>query len=222
MSSIRIPDLFDLNCTLAADLFEGMRLPWEALARIGEYIRKRGATLSKAEFDHPTENVWIAKDAAVAETAYLKGPLIVDSGAEIRHSAYIRGNVIVGKNAVVGNSTELKNCILFDGVQVPHFNYVGDSILGAYAHMGAGAVTSNIRSDKKNIIVHGENEIHTGLRKLGAMVGNRAEVGCGSVLNPGVILGRDSIVYPASCVRGVVAEKCIFKASGEIVRRREG
>ena len=222
MATINISDLFDLNCTLSAELFFGKSLPWEVLPEIGRYIVSKGSSLSKDRFDHPCDNVWIAKDAQIASTAGISGPLIVDSGAEVRHGALIRGNVIVGKGCVVGNSTELKNCVLFDGVQVPHFNYVGDSILGARAHMGAGAIASNVRCDKMNIIVHGEGEIMTGLRKLGAMVGDRAEVGCNSVLNPGTVLGRDVIVYPLSCVRGVVEEESIYKSQHVIVRRREG
>lgn len=219
---IEIRDLFDLSKTIAAGFFEGKRYPWEGLPGLADGIRALGATLSREEYDHPDAEIWIARDAKVAPTACLNGPLIVDHGAEIRHCAFIRGSAVVGRGAVVGNSTELKNCVLFDGAQVPHFNYVGDAVLGARAHMGAGAVTSNVRSDGKNVVVHADVDIETGLRKLGAMLGDRAEVGCNSVLNPGTVLGRDCIVYPTSCVRGVVPEGHIHKADGRIVRRREG
>lgn len=214
--------LFDLAHSIARPLLERFEAPWEALACIKAYILEIGPGLDPETFDHPSEDVWIAKSAKIAPTACLDGPLIVDEGAEIRHCAFVRGSAIVGKNAVVGNSTELKNCILFDAVQVPHFNYVGDSILGYKAHTGAGAITSNVRSDKKNIVVHADSEIETGLRKFGAMLGDRAEVGCNSVLNPGSIVGRDSIVYPCSCVRGVVPENSIFKTGGKIVKRENG
>lgn len=219
--NIEIANLFDLKKTIAAELFAGKRYPWEVIPEIYDYILRLGAMLPKERFDHHAPNVWIARSASVAPTAALNGPLIVDEGAEIRHCAYIRGAVIVGKDAVVGNSTELKNCVLFDGAQAPHFNYVGDAVLGCGAHMGAGAVTSNVRSDKKNVVIHAESDFSTGLRKLGAMLGDRAEIGCNSVLNPGTIIGRDSIVYPTSCVRGVVEERHIYKKAGCIVRREE-
>lgn len=219
---IEIANLFDLSHTLAAALFEGRKYPWEALGEIRGFILELGPTLDPERFDHPSEDVWIAKDAKVAPTACLNGPLIVDEGAEIRHCAFIRGSAIVGKGAVVGNSVELKNCVLFDGVQVPHFNYVGDSVLGYKAHMGAGSVTSNVRSDKRNVVVHADGGVETGLRKLGAMLGDRAEIGCNSVLNPGSVVGRDSIVYPTSCLRGVVPERHIHKANGEVVPRTIG
>ncbi len=218
---LEIKDLFDLEHTRAASLFEGARYPWEVLGKIKGYILQLGATLSPEEFDHPAEDIWIAKDAKVAPTACLNGPLIVDSGAEIRHCAFVRGSAIVGKGAVVGNSVELKNCVLFDGVQVPHFNYVGDSVLGWKAHMGAGSVTSNVKSDKRNIVIHAGEGIETGLRKIGAMLGDRVEVGCNSVLNPGTVIGRDCIVYPTSCVRGVIPEAHIYKDAGNIVPRKE-
>ena len=221
-SDIEIKRLFDLSHTIAAPLFEGKRFPWEVLGGIKAYILELGATLDPGIFDHPAEDIWIAKDAKVAPTACLNGPLIVDQGAELRHCCFVRGSAIVGKGAVVGNSTELKNCVLFDGVQVPHFNYVGDAVLGYKAHMGAGSVTSNVRSDKKNIVVHASPEIETGLRKMGAMLGDNVEVGCNSVLNPGTVIGRDSIVYPTSCVRGVVPEGSIYKgARGASPRRQE-
>ncbi len=216
---LEIASLFDLSHTLAAELFEGKTYPWEVLKDIKGFILKLGATLDPAAFDHPAEDIWIARDAKVAQSACLNGPLIVDSGAEIRHCAFVRGSAIVGKNAVVGNSCELKNCVLFDNVQVPHFNYVGDSVLGYKAHMGAGSVTSNVKSDKKNIVIHAGAGIETGLRKIGAMLGDRVEVGCNSVLNPGTIIGRDCIVYPTSCVRGVVPEKHIYKRGEGITER---
>lgn len=221
MDNIRINDLLDLKYTIAKDLFSGREYPWEILPHIKPYILKLGKILDLALFDHPAEDVWIAKDAVIAPTACLNGPLIIDQGAEIRHCAFVRGSVIVGKNAVVGNSTELKNCVLFDGVQVPHYNYVGDSVLGYLAHMGAGSITSNVRSDKKNIVIHGEIDIETGMRKTGAVLGDRAEIGCNSVLNPGTIIGRDAIVYPTSCVRGIVPENHIYKGEGRIAARRQ-
>lgn len=220
-SKIEIANLFDLSHTLAAELFEGKQYPWEVLKEIKDFILKLGARLDLAMFDHPEEDIWIARDAKIAPTANLNGPLIVDSGAEIRHCAFVRGSAIVGKNAVVGNSTELKNCILFDGVQVPHFNYVGDSVLGYKAHMGAGSITSNVKSDKQNIVIHIGRGMETGLRKIGAMLGDRVEVGCNSVLNPGTIIGRDCIVYPTSCVRGVIPENHIYKGTAAIVARRQ-
>ena len=218
---VSIENLFDLSHTIAEPLMRGLEAPWEALPGIKGFILALGPTLRPELFDHPAEDVWIAKSAKVAPSAYISGPLIVDEGAEIRHCAFVRGSAIIGKNAVVGNSTELKNCVLFDGVQVPHFNYVGDSILGYKAHMGAGAVTSNVRSDKRNVVVHGDEEFATGLRKLGAMLGDGAEVGCNSVLNPGTIVGRRAMVYPCSCVRGVVPEGHIYKARGNTVPREE-
>ena len=218
---LKIAELYDLDHTIAAELFAGKTYPWEVLAEIKGFIPRLGATLDPEAFDHPAEDIWIAKDAKVAPTACLNGPLIVDSGAEIRHCAFVRGSAIVGKNAVVGNSVELKNCVLFDNVQVPHFNYVGDSVLGYKAHMGAGSVTSNVKSDKKNVVVHAGAGIETGLRKFGAMLGDRVEVGCNSVLNPGTVIGRDCIVYPTSCVRGVIPEKHIYKGAKGIAPRRE-
>ena len=216
---LEITSLFDLSHTIAAALFDGKTYPWEVLKDIKGFILELGASLSADEFDHPAEDIWIAKDAKVAPSACLNGPLIVDSGAEIRHCAFVRGSAIVGKNAVVGNSCELKNCVLFDNVQVPHFNSVGDSVLGYKAHMGAGSVTSNVKSDKKNIVIHSGSGIETGLRKIGAMLGDRVEVGCNSVLNPGTIIGRDCIVYPTSCVRGVVPERHIYKRGEGCVER---
>jgi len=215
---LEIRDLLDTEQTIARELFEGCKYPWEVIGSIGRFILELGERLSGDAYEKTAADVWIAKDACVAPSACLRGPLIIDHGAEVRHCAFVRGDVIIGQNTVVGNSTELKNCILFDHVQVPHFNYVGDSILGAYAHMGASAVTSNIRCDKKNIVIHANKDICTGMRKMGAVIGDRAEIGCGTVLNPGTIIGRRSIVYPSACVRGVVPEDCIYKGMGEIVR----
>mgnify|MGYP004490223345 CR=1 FL=1 len=217
---LTIEQLYDLNHTLAADYLRQFTYPWEALAGIKAEILRIGAALDPAEYTEVSEHVWVHKTATVAPTAYLGGPLIIDENAEIRHCAFLRGSAIVGKGATVGNSTELKNCILFDGAQAPHYNYVGDSILGYKAHMGAGAITSNFRSDHGNVTLHGP-EIATGLRKFGAMLGDEAEIGCGSVLNPGTIVGRGSIVYPLSSVRGIVAEKTIYKRAGEVVAREE-
>jgi NDP-sugar pyrophosphorylase family protein len=216
---IKITDLYDLNETIAADYLKGFEYPWEALAGIKAFILELGKTLPEDRFEKRGEDIWVAKSAKVAPTACLNGPLIIDEDAEIRHCAFIRGSVIVGKNSVVGNSTELKNVILFNTVQVPHYNYVGDSILGYKSHMGAGSITSNVKSDKKNVIVKGENSYETGLKKFGAMLGDRAEIGCNSVLNPGSVIGRDTIVYPTSCFRGVLPTNSIFKKSGEICIR---
>ena len=220
---LRIEELFDLSKTVAAELFEGREYPWEALEYIKEFILRLGPTLSEEDFYSPEEGVWIAKDARVFPSAYIGAPCIIDRGAEIRHCAFIRSSAIVGKGAVVGNSTELKNVLLFDGVQVPHYNYVGDSILGYKAHMGAGSITSNVRSDKKLVVVKdGGERNETGRKKVGAMLGDRVEIGCNSVLNPGTVIGRDSIVYPTSCVRGTVPERSIYKNSGEIIPREDG
>lgn len=222
MSNIRITDLYDLNETIAAELFEGLVYPWEALPKIGDFIRKLGATLSEEEYEKVGEDVWIARDANVYPSAYIHGPAIIGKGAEVRHCAFIRGNALVGEGAVVGNSTELKNVVLFNKVQVPHYNYVGDSILGYRAHMGAGSITSNVKSDKKLVVVHTpEKEIETGIKKFGAMVGDNVEVGCGSILNPGTVVGRETNIYPLSSVRGVVPEHSIYKKQGEIVRKHE-
>lgn len=210
--------LFDLAHTAARPLLENTRYPWEALDGIGDLVLTLGARLSAEEYDHPAEDVWIAKDATVFPTAYIKGPCIIGHGTEVRQCAFIRGGVLVGDNCVVGNSTELKNVILFDNVQVPHYNYVGDSILGYKAHMGAGSITSNVKSDRQPVIVHnGKEEIPTGRKKVGAMIGDRVEVGCGSVLNPGTVIGPDSNIYPLSSVRGVVPANSIYKAQNNIV-----
>ncbi len=218
---IEIKNLYDLNETIASDLFENATYPWELLPKIHDFILALGETLDLEKFERRGEDIWIAKSATVAPTACLNGPLIIDEEAEIRHCAYIRGNAIIGKGAVVGNSTELKNVVLFNKVQVPHYNYVGDSILGCKAHMGAGSITSNVKSDKGLVkIVTSEGVLETGLKKMGAMLGDNVEVGCNSVLNPGTIVCRSSNIYPVSCVRGVVPENSIYKNSGEVIRKR--
>lgn len=217
----KIKDLYDLNETIAAKLFDGVEYPWEVLANIGDFIIELGKTLPEDKFNHPQEDIWIAKDVTIAKTATLNGPLIIDEGTEVRPGAFIRGKVIVGKNCVVGNSTELKNVVLFNTVQVPHYNYVGDSILGTHSHMGAGSITSNVKSDKTLVVVKdGEEKIETGLKKFGAMLGDYVEVGCGSVLNPGTVIGRNVNIYPLSSVRGVVKANSIYKKQGEIVEKR--
>lgn len=217
---IKINELLDTGKTIAAELFEGREYPWEVLADISEYILKLGPTLPEDEFDHPSENVWIAKDAEIYPSAYIKGPCIIDHRAEVRHCAFIRGNAIVGKKAVVGNSTELKNVVLFDEVQVPHYNYVGDSVLGYKAHMGAGSITSNVKGDKKLVVIkNGEELIPTERKKVGAILGDYAEIGCGSVLNPGTVIGRGTQVYPLCSVRGVVPENSMYKAADNIVKK---
>ena len=221
MSKITIHDLYDLNETIAADLFEGLTYPWEALAKIGAFILKLGETLDPEEYEKRGEDVWVARSAKVAPTAYIHGPAIIGKDAEVRHCAFIRGNALVGEGAVVGNSTELKNVVLFNKVQVPHYNYVGDSILGYKAHMGAGSITSNVKSDKKLVKVHApEGDIETGIKKFGAMVGDNVEVGCGSILNPGTVVGRESNIYPLSMVRGVIPARSIYKKQGEVVEKR--
>ena len=215
-------DLFDLSHTLAAPLLENTEYPWEALDGIKEFILQLGPTLSKDEYIEVAPAVWVATDAVVAPTAYLGSYCIIGHKAEVRHCAFIRGSALVGEGAVVGNSVELKNAILFDNVQVPHFNYVGDSIMGYKSHMGAGSVTSNVKSDKTLVVVKdGEEQIATGRKKFGAMVGDYVEVGCNSVLNPGTVLGRRVSVYPTSCVRGVIPADHIFKNKSEIVLREK-
>ncbi|MEG2000025.1 MAG: UDP-N-acetylglucosamine pyrophosphorylase [Evtepia sp.] len=214
---ITIKSLLDINKTIASELFSGKTYPWEVLDDISAFIVKLGTQLSKEEFDHPSETVWIAKDATVYPSVSITGPCIVDHGAELRHGAFIRGNAIIGKNSVVGNSVELKNVVLFDHVQVPHYNYVGDSILGYHSHMGAGSITSNVKSDKTPVAIrNGEETIQTGRKKIGAILGDFVEIGCNSVLNPGTIIGRNSTVYPLSSVRGVIPPKHIYKSKSEI------
>lgn len=218
---MRVEKLFDLSHTMAGQWLAGFEYPWEALSGISAMIRSLGERLPAAEYDHPAEDVWIHKTAVTAPTAYLGGPLIVCAGAEIRHCAFIRGSALVGEGAVVGNSTELKNVILFDKVQVPHYNYVGDSILGYKSHMGAGSITSNVKSDKLLVKVHGaDGDIATGIKKFGAMLGDGVEVGCGSILNPGTVIGRDCNIYPLSSVRGCVDAGSIYKRQGEVVKKR--
>lgn len=220
---MKIKDLYNLEETIAAELFEGMEYPWEALPKIGDFIKKLGETLDSEEYEQKGEDIWIAKSAKVAPTAYIHGPAIIGKEAEVRHCAFIRGNALIGEGAVVGNSTELKNVVLFNKVQVPHYNYVGDSILGYKAHMGAGSITSNVKSDKQLVKVHTKDgDIETGMKKFGAMIGDMVEVGCGSILNPGTVIGRESNIYPLSSVRGVVAEKSIYKKQGEVVEKYEG
>ena len=221
MEECKISNLYNLEQTIAKELLESVTYPWEALPKIEEFIIKLGNTLDLDKYDKIEENIWIAKTAKVAPTTYIKGPVIIGENAEIRHCAFIRGKAIIGEDAVVGNSTELKNVILFNKVQVPHYNYVGDSILGYKSHMGAGSITSNVKSDKKLVIVKNGNEkIETGLKKFGAMLGDEVEVGCGSVLNPGSVIGKNTNIYPLSSVRGVVPEKSIYKNQNEIVEKR--
>ena len=220
MSKITIQDLFDLKETIGAELFEGLTYPWEALPKIGDFIKKLGAALSEEEYEKVGEDVWIAKSANVFPSAYIHGPAIIGKGAEVRHCAFIRGNALVGEGAVVGNSTELKNVVLFNKVQVPHYNYVGDSILGYKAHMGAGSITSNVKSDKKLVVVKTrEGNIETGMKKFGAMLGDEVEVGCGTVLNPGSVVGSHTNIYPLSSVRGFVPAGSIYKRQGEVVEK---
>ena len=219
MDHIKIKDLYSLEETIAAPLLETVEYPWEALPKISAFIKELGASLSSDLYEKRGEDIWVAKSAKVAPTAFLNGPLIIDEDAEIRHCAFIRGNAIVGKGAVVGNSTELKNVILFNMVQVPHYNYVGDSILGYKSHMGAGSITSNVKSDKKLVVVKGDEKYETRLKKFGAMLGDHVEVGCGSILNPGTVIGKNSNIYPLSSVRGVVKENSIYKKAGEVVEK---
>ena len=218
--ALKISNLYDLNETIAAKVFEGCTYPWEVLAKIGDFIVELGNALPEDEYEKRGENIWVHRTANVFPSAYIAGPAIIGKDAEVRHCAFIRGNAIVGEGAVVGNSTELKNVILFNKVQVPHYNYVGDSILGFKAHMGAGSITSNVKSDKKLVVVHtGEGNIETGLKKFGAMLGDCVEVGCNSVLNPGTVLGPNVNVYPTSSVRGYVPAAHIFKTQDQIVKK---
>lgn len=222
MTNITIHDMYDLNETIAAKLFDGVTYPWEVLPKIHDFIIELGKSLPSDVYEEKGENIWVAKSAKVAPTACLNGPLIVDEEAEVRHCAFVRGNAIVGKGAVVGNSTELKNVVLFNKVQVPHYNYVGDSVLGFKAHMGAGSITSNVKSDKTLVVVKDvDAQYETGLKKMGAMLGDRVEVGCNSVLNPGTVIGKDSNVYPTSSVRGVVPANSIYKEYKNIVAKHD-
>ena len=217
---LTVASLYDLEHTLAGDYLKTFRYPWEALDGIKSLILELGPKLNP-EYIEKAPGVWIHRTAGVADSAELNGPCIIGPETQVRHGAFIRGSALVGRGCVVGNSVELKNVILFDGVQVPHYNYVGDSILGYKAHMGAGAVTSNIKSDKTNVIIRGEKPIPTGRRKLGAMIGDLAEIGCNAVLNPGTVIGRRATVYPTSCVRGTVPEDSIWKNTGEVIRKRD-
>ena len=221
METAKISQLYDLGETIAAELFAGLTYPWEALPKISGFIKKLGPTLDPEVYEQRGENIWVAKSATVAPTAFLNGPLIIDEDAEIRHCAFVRGNAIVGKGSVVGNSTELKNVVIFNSVQVPHYNYVGDSVLGYKAHMGAGSITSNVKSDKKLVVVKDDkgNRIETGLKKFGAMIGDNVEVGCGSILNPGTVVGPDSNIYPLSSVREVIPAHSIYKKRGEVAEK---
>ena len=223
MKRLENRELFqDFNRTIASVLFEENTYPWEVLPKISSFILELGATLSEDEYEKRGENVWVAKSAKVAPTAFINGPAIIGKDAEVRHCAFIRGNAIVGEGAVVGNSTELKNVILFNKVQVPHYNYVGDSVLGYKSHMGAGSITSNVKSDKKLVVVKaGDEKIETGMKKFGAMLGDEVEVGCGSVLNPGTVVGNHSNIYPLSSVRGFVPANSIYKKQGEVVTKEE-
>ena len=217
--SILIKDLFDLNHTIAKDYLSSYKYPYEALSGIKDLIIELGNKLDKSLYEEIKENVWIHKTAKVYESAFIGAPTIIGANTEIRHCAFIRGSALVGENCVIGNSVELKNVIIFDNCEVPHFNYVGDSILGYHAHMGAGSITSNVKSDRLNVVIHADTNIETGLKKVGAFLGDYAEVGCNSVLNPGSVVGKNSIIYPLSSVRGVVPQNSIYK-NGKVVERK--
>lgn len=222
MEQCKIENLYDLSETIAADLFKDAVYPWEVLGKIKDFIIALGSRLDSSRFEERGENIWVAKSAKIAPTACLNGPLIVDEEAQVRHCAFIRGSAIIGKGAVVGNSTEVKNAVIFNSVQVPHYNYVGDSILGYKSHMGAGSITSNVKSDKKLVVVKTpEGNIETGMKKFGAMLGDEVEVGCGSVLNPGTVVGAHTNIYPLSSVRGFVPGGSIYKKQGEVVEKAE-
>ena len=217
---LRVEDLLDLSKTIAGGIFEGLEYPWEALPKIKEFILQLGAMLDESVYEKRGEDIWIARSAKIAPTAYINGPVIICPNAEVRHCAFIRGSAIVGEGAVIGNSTELKNCIIFNEAQVPHYNYVGDSILGYKAHLGAGSITSNLKSDKSLVTIpEGDGRLGTGLKKFGAIVGDNVEVGCNSVLNPGTVVGRNTNIYPLSMVRGVVEENSIYKKKGEVAEK---
>lgn len=221
MKQCEIKELYDLSQTIAGEYLARFTYPWEALDGIKNYIRELGPTLDPDRYEKRGEDVWVAKSATVAPTAYLNGPLIIDEEAEIRHCAFIRGSAIIGKGSVVGNSTEIKNDIIFNSVQVPHYNYVGDSILGYKSHMGAGSITSNVKSDKSLVVVKDDTEeIATGRKKFGAMLGDYVEVGCNSVLNPGTVIGRHTNIYPLSSVRGVIPPDSIYKKRGDVVTKK--
>lgn len=219
--NITIKDLYDLNHTDASDYLSRFVYPWEALKGISDFIIELGKTLPRDEYDNPFENVWIHKTANIYPTAYIGSPCIIGAETEVRHCAFIRGSALVGKNCVIGNSVELKNVIIFDNVQTPHYNYVGDSILGYKSHMGAGSITSNVKSDKTNVVIKsGSEELITGIKKIGAMVGDYVEVGCNSVLNPGTVVGRNSNIYPTSCVRGIIPANSIYKKDDTIIPKK--
>ncbi len=220
MKEMTVKEMYTLDETIAKDIFDGVEYPWEVLPKISNFIMELGATLSEEEYEKRGDNVWVARSAKVAPTAFIGGPAIIGKDAEVRHCAFIRANAIVGEGAVVGNSTELKNVILFNKVQVPHYNYVGDSILGFKAHLGAGSITSNVKSDKKLVVVKTpEENIETGMKKFGAMLGDNVEVGCGTVLNPGSVVGKNTNIYPLSMVRGYVPSNSIYKKQGEVVEK---
>ena len=220
VEKLEIKNLYNLEETIAKDIFKNVKYPWEVLEKIQDFIMYLGNKLDSQIYEKKDENIWVARTVKITPTAYIEGPTIIDEGAEIRHSAFIRGRAIIGKNAVVGNSTELKNVILFNNVEVPHYNYVGDSILGYKSHMGAGSITSNIKSDRKHIEIKLPNKnIQTNLKKIGAFLGDYVEVGCGSVLNPGTIIGKHTNIYPLSSVRGYVEENSIYKNRNEIVEK---
>ena len=222
MNEMKITELYDLSHTLAAPYLSQFTYPWEALAGLGEFIVELGKSLSKEEYEEIGEQIWAAKSAVIATTAYITGPAIIGKGTQVRHCAFIRGNALVGDNAVVGNSTELKNVILFDHVQVPHYNYVGDSILGYCSHMGAGSITSNVKSDKKPVVVKaGKARLETGRKKVGGMLGDFVEVGCGTVINPGSIIGKNTSIYPLSMIRGYIPAGSVYKNQGEIVKKED-
>ena len=221
MKDFTIEKLLDLKETIASELFEGRTYPWEVLPEIKDFILKLGKTLDPEEYEYKEGDIWIAKSAKIAPTACINGPAIIGKDTEVRHCAFIRGNAIVGDGGVVGNSTELKNVVLFNCVQVPHYNYVGDAVLGYKSHMGAGSICSNVKSDKQLVVVKdGEEKIETGLKKFGAMLGDHVEVGCGSVLNPGTVIGRNSNIYPLSSVRGCVPSDSIYKNKNEVVYKK--
>ena len=221
MNNVKITDLYDLSHTAAADYLRQFTYPWEALKGISSMIIDLGSRLDPEQYDNPSENVWIHKTAKVFPSAYIGAPCIIGAGTEVRHCAFIRGSALVGKNCVIGNSAELKNVIIFDNVQTPHYNYVGDSILGYKSHMGAGSITSNVKSDKTNVVIKkGDEMLETGIKKIGAMLGDFVEVGCNSVLNPGTVIGRNSNIYPTSCVRGVIPADSIYKTGGIIVAKK--
>ena len=221
LKDFTIANMLDMTQTIAGELFQGKTYPWEVLPEIGDFIVKLGKTLDPDEYDYLEGNIWIAKSAKVAPTACINGPAIIGKNTEVRHCAFIRGKALVGEGCVVGNSTELKNVVLFNNVQVPHYNYVGDAVLGYKSHMGAGSICSNVKSDKKLVVVKADGEkIETGMKKFGAMLGDEVEVGCGSVLNPGTVVGSHSNIYPLSSVRGFVPAYSIYKKQGEVAEKQ--